>query len=97
LFNPRSSQVAFDARTGALTRISLISAARFGEKLDAIVTPLHFGTFGGKFSQAAYAIAGLALPLVSMTGLVTWWKRRRARSRPPRLRPAPTTTRSARA
>lgn len=88
MFSSLSSQVTFDARTGALKEVSLLSEASIGAGLEASVTPLHFGTFGGRLTQAAYCALGLALPLLSATGLLLWWRRSRRRSTAAQTRPS---------
>lgn len=84
-FSDHSSHVVFDARTGELERVALIGEAPLADKLEASVKPLHFGIFGGLWTQAAYTLAGLSLPLLSATGLIVWWRRRRG----PRARRSP--------
>jgi uncharacterized iron-regulated membrane protein len=81
LFGETSSHVSFDVQTGAITRVSLISAAPFAERLEAAVLPLHSGTWGGNLTQAGYVAGGLALALLSVSGLVLSWRRRRRRLR----------------
>ncbi|MEO8182019.1 MAG: PepSY-associated TM helix domain-containing protein [Deltaproteobacteria bacterium] len=81
LLSGTSSHVTFDVQTGAVTRVSLITAAPLADQLEAAVQPLHFGTLGGRLTQAGYVAGGLALPLLSVSGLVLWWRRRRRRVR----------------
>jgi len=81
LLGESSSQVSFEVQTGAVTRVTLISAAPMAEQLEAAVLPLHSGTWGGSLTQAGYVAGGLALPLLSVSGLVLWWRHRRRRVR----------------
>jgi uncharacterized iron-regulated membrane protein len=43
--------------------------------------PLHIGSFGGRFVQLLYVLAGLAPALLSVTGVVIWYNRRQKRNR----------------
>jgi uncharacterized iron-regulated membrane protein len=81
LFGEYASEVAFDTRTGAIRRISLINDGALSRKLESMVGPVHFGTWGGAPTQALYLLGGLAPPFLSVTGLFLWWKRSRLRRR----------------
>jgi uncharacterized iron-regulated membrane protein len=37
--------------------------------------PLHFGTYWGWTVKLIWALAGLAIPLLALTGLVLYWNR----------------------
>jgi uncharacterized iron-regulated membrane protein len=49
--------------------------------------PLHFGSFGGPLVQIVWATAGLAPPVLFLSGVIMWWNRSRAASRRTGVRP----------
>jgi uncharacterized iron-regulated membrane protein len=77
LQSPYDSRVAFDAASGTLSRVELISHAPWPAQLVSTTGPLHFGSWGGVRSKIAYAIFALAPPLLSVTGFALWLRRRR--------------------
>ena len=82
----------FDQHGGALLRARDNRYRSAGDTVMAWITPLHFGSFGGMPMKIAWALAGLALPLLFASGLVMWWNRvaapRRAAAAPEEARPA---------
>jgi len=77
LLSPHASRLWFDARTGALEGVELVSRAPLSRKLESAVGPLHFGRWGGLQVKIAYAAFALAPPLLAVTGSVLWLRRRR--------------------
>ncbi|WP_241657401.1 PepSY-associated TM helix domain-containing protein [Aurantiacibacter suaedae] len=60
-----------------------------GIRALAMVSPLHFGTFGGYPVKAFYLVMALALTWVTSSGMKIWFARREQQGRPvPRLRAA---------
>jgi len=53
-----------------------------GQRILGVLQPLHFGWFGGYAVKFAYAVLGLALTIVSYTGVTIWLARRRDKGRP---------------
>lgn len=53
-----------------------------GQQLLGALTPLHFGWFGGMPVKLVYAVLGLALTIVTHSGVVIWLARRRDKGRP---------------
>ncbi|WP_162305871.1 PepSY-associated TM helix domain-containing protein [Oleisolibacter albus] len=53
-----------------------------GMQVLAAMQPLHFGSFGGLPVKLAYGVLGLALCLVTSTGITIWLARRRDRGDP---------------
>ncbi|QIG78376.1 PepSY-associated TM helix domain-containing protein [Stakelama tenebrarum] len=53
-----------------------------GEKLLNSLGPLHFGWFGGGIVKVAYFLLGLALTVLTATGITIWLARRREKGRP---------------
>jgi uncharacterized iron-regulated membrane protein len=80
-----ASRLRFDARTGALERVDLVSRAPAATKLELATGPLHFGTWGGLPVRLLYATGALAPPLLALTGVFLWFRRGRPRPRAPDL------------
>jgi uncharacterized iron-regulated membrane protein len=55
-----------------------------GQQILGVLQPLHFGWFGGTPIKLAYAVLGLALSVVTYTGVTIWLSRRRDKGRPAR-------------
>ncbi len=53
-----------------------------GQQILGVLQPLHFGWFGGYAVKIAYAVLGLALTIVTYTGVTIWLSRRRDKGRP---------------
>lgn len=55
-----------------------------GQWILGALQPLHFGWFAGLLSKLLYGILGLALAIVTHTGVTIWLARRRDKGRPAR-------------
>jgi uncharacterized iron-regulated membrane protein len=66
----------FDQYTGALLLKRDHARRTAGDAVTAWIGPLHFGSFGGLPIKIAWAAAGLALPLLFVSGVVMWTNRR---------------------
>jgi len=53
-----------------------------GRRILGMIQPLHFGWFGGLPIKIAYGVLGLALSIVTHTGVTIWLARRRDKGRP---------------
>jgi uncharacterized iron-regulated membrane protein len=66
----------FDGRTGRL-----LTMWHYGENKSLgdwflwLVYPLHFGTLWGMWIKVLWALFGLSLPVLSVTGLLMYWNR----------------------
>lgn len=67
----------FDYKTGKTLSYQKISEGSFLKKLDSMVTPIHFGEFGGIWIKILYSFIGLSGPFLSITGFYLWWKLKR--------------------
>jgi uncharacterized iron-regulated membrane protein len=68
----------FDAH-GRFTGTVGLSRGQAGQQLAASMYRLHFGNFGGLAMKLAYFLFGLALTVVSGTGVSIWLMKRRRR------------------
>jgi len=65
-----------DANTGIIISVSRISDAPFVTRLDSMISPLHFGQYGGFPIKLLYCIIGLSGPFLSVTGFIIWKKKK---------------------
>jgi len=75
------SSVTFDARSGALRRAWLPTGEAIGDTVDIWIKSLHKAEVqpAQGLVQAVVAVSGLACAVVSVTGVVIWLRKRRAR------------------
>lgn len=80
-----AERFTFDAR-GRMIHTLGLSKDGLGKQVFASSYPLHFGSFGGLQVKIAYGLLGIALCVVTSSGVTIWLTRRRDRGRPaPRL------------
>jgi uncharacterized iron-regulated membrane protein len=53
-----------------------------GQQILGALQPVHFGWFGGFAVKIAYGVLGLAITIVTHTGVTIWLARRRDKGRP---------------
>lgn len=53
-----------------------------GQQILGALQPLHFGWFGGIWIKIAYGLLGLALTVITTSGVMIWLARRRDKGRP---------------
>jgi uncharacterized iron-regulated membrane protein len=83
-----AERYTFDAQ-GRMTSKLGLSDDGLGKQVFASSYPLHFGSFGGLPVKIAYGLLGVALCVVTSSGVTIWLTRRRDRGRPaPRLEKA---------
>ncbi len=82
LFNsPYGSTIFVSAETAEVTESSDLRQAGWWSKLLDSFEPLHFGNFGGLTTQVLWCLAGLAPAILSVTGVLMFFKRGRRRER----------------
>jgi uncharacterized iron-regulated membrane protein len=59
-----------------------LEAGSFGQQILGAIQPLHFGWFGGLPVKIIYGLLGLALTIVTHTGVTIWLARRRDKGPP---------------
>ncbi|MFO6431371.1 PepSY-associated TM helix domain-containing protein [Erythrobacter sp. W302b] len=74
-----STTVFFDGRTGAFKRLSLPTGQYSGNTITQWLQALHYGDVFGGFYRAFVALLGCLIAIIAATGVVIWWKKRRAR------------------
>lgn len=67
-----------DAQTGKVISVSKVSEANLITQMDSMISPLHFGQYGGFLIKLLYCIAGLSGPFLSVTGFIIWRKKKKS-------------------
>lgn len=75
------TMLAFDADDGQLRRTWLPTGAAHGDTVTSWLTGLHMAAFGGWPLQAFVSAMGLAVALLSVTGVLVWRRKAVARSK----------------
>jgi uncharacterized iron-regulated membrane protein len=82
----KTSQALMNPYTAEVVAVDRYGDRLAGDHLVSFLGPLHTGAIGGKPTEVIWALAGLALPGLYITGLLMWWNRvlrpRLRRSRP---------------
>lgn len=69
----------FDGGDGRLLRADIPGRGTAGEIFEQLQLPIHGGRIGGLAGRIVICVAGLVICLLSVTGIVIWWKKRGAR------------------
>jgi uncharacterized iron-regulated membrane protein len=64
---------------GALRHLELPTGERRGNTISAWLSPLHLANGFGLPYRIFVCVLGLVITMLSVTGIYTWWKKRRAR------------------
>lgn len=75
-----STQVIFDADTGELLRVWLPSGAASGDTIRTWLTSLHMAALWGVPFRIFMTGMGLAVAMLSVTGVVIWARKRQGRA-----------------
>lgn len=62
---------------GAIAKTRFVTEISAGDRYDIINSQLHMGRFGGMEIKIIYFVFGLSGGLLSITGFLFWWRRRR--------------------
>lgn len=74
-------QVSLDPKSGQVLGVQDGRVYPLGKRIMAAIFPLHAGLWGGVLVKLLYTLAGV-LPLVlSVSGALVWWNKRRAQRR----------------
>jgi uncharacterized iron-regulated membrane protein len=71
----KTSDVAVDPITGAVLEVNAYADRKVGDNLASFLGPLHTGHFSGLAVKIVWALMGMVLPLMFITGVVMWWNR----------------------
>ena len=83
--NERRGQtsIVIDARDGTLLAVSLPTGAASGDTVTSWLLSLHMGHVWGLPYRVFLTLLGVAVAVLSVTGVIIWWKKRRGRSHLP--------------
>lgn len=74
-----STQVSFDANSGALVHVWLPTGAASGDTLRTWFVSLHMAALWGLPFKLFVCLLGLAVAMLSVTGSLIWWRKRQGR------------------
>ncbi|MEL7833756.1 PepSY-associated TM helix domain-containing protein [Fodinibius sp. Rm-B-1B1-1] len=74
-----SNHIEYNPQTGEETERFLIREKHWSYHILSVAYPLHFGNWGGVLTKLIYCVAGLAPPILSITGFIIWRRRRTQR------------------
>jgi len=76
-----ATSIWFDATTGNQRAIYLPTGAASGDTVSNWLFALHMAAVGGVAFQIFVSVTGVAVAMLSITGIVIWWKKRTSRQR----------------
>jgi uncharacterized iron-regulated membrane protein len=74
LFGDYNDQITWD---GKKLRTNFVREKSNGEKFVGLLFPLHSGLYGNLLVKVVYCIGGLLPGLLSITGILLWWRRQK--------------------
>jgi uncharacterized iron-regulated membrane protein len=86
LVQENTSQVIFNGWTGQIEEIYDVRKQSFWTQFRYALEPIHYGYYGGFWVKLLYLIVGLMPAILSITGALLWFERRKQASRPARRR-----------
>jgi len=89
LVRDRANRVWADPSNGEILGVQRADGIGLYTRLSDTADPLHFGTFGGLWTQALWFALGLALSALMLTGAWIWNRRVRLRGVEPGEEPPP--------
>lgn len=76
----KRAEAVFGASTGALQRVILPHEQPAAQRFDFAVHALHYGFYGSRWTLILYALGGLAVSFLPVSGYLIWWLKRRSRA-----------------
>ena len=74
-----AATIALDARDGSFLGLQLPRGQRAANTVTSWLVALHVTAIGGRAWQVAVSLFGMAVVLISITGVLLWWRRRKTR------------------
>lgn len=78
LFGDYGDELTLDGRTGGIKATKFIAQKTVSEQFDSLVFPVHAGMYGHWTLKILYSLLGLTPGLLSVTGFLLWWRRRKS-------------------
>ncbi|MBO1323776.1 PepSY domain-containing protein [Acetobacter sp. TBRC 12305] len=80
-----SARLSVDLKTGRVTEAEIPGQGRLGNLVLQMQFPWHSGEIAGLFGRIVICTSGLAVCVLTVTGVMIWWRKRKpARTRHPR-------------
>src|SRR5262249_40353883 len=87
--------VYVDPVSAKVLRVDRLSGQPLGVQMMRLMTPIHYGTFGGYTTRVLWILVGLMAGVFFVTAILMWWnrslskkwRRTQLKSRPPALQP----------
>ncbi len=77
IHSKKFADVIFLDSAGAVSKTRFINEIDAADRYDIINSQLHMGKFGGAGIKIIYFVFGLTGALLSITGFLVWWRRRK--------------------
>lgn len=74
-----ATTIAIDARDGRFLGLQLPTGQRAGNTATSWINALHITSIGGRAWQIAVAALGIFIVIVTVTGVLIWWRKRKSR------------------
>lgn len=75
-----ATAIDFDAYSGELVNVAIPTGQHSGNTVTTWLFQLHMANLFGRPYQIFVCVLGLAIAMLSATGVYIWWKKRRARN-----------------
>ena len=77
IHSKKFADVIFLDSAGGIAKTRFVNEISAGDRYDIINSQLHMGRFGGTSIKIIYFVFGLTGGLLSITGFLLWWRRRK--------------------
>ncbi len=71
------SSVEINPANGEVVKVQHAEDRDFEANAESFMEQVHFGHYGGIFIQLLYGLGGIGLGIMTVTGFVIWWKKRK--------------------
>lgn len=76
LLQGKASNFSFDPQTGVMKELTDIEKQSFSKQLSWAIYQLHIGAYGGNIIRWLYILLGLSPGILTLTGIILWYKRK---------------------
>lgn len=76
-----AATIAIDARDGRLLGVQIPTGQRAGNTFTSWIIALHVTSVWGRPWQIAVSVLGVLVVVITVTGVLIWWRKRRSRQR----------------
>jgi uncharacterized iron-regulated membrane protein len=76
-----AATVAIDARDGSLLGVQIPTGERAGNTFTSWIIALHVASVFGRPWQIAVSLLGVLVVVITVTGVLIWWRKQRSRLR----------------